>query len=947
MTPIIDLLTDHGGMLAAGSTVLLGIGTIAMAMFGPPVQRQRLGELTLAATMVWLLLACVPLPRWDIGVGGLPASAERDVQPIEARRAGTQAAWGAPLSDAAADSPVDAIAVGAGFEGPASAVDGATDIRPPTSGDYMGASVVPALEPSPTAKGPTVGWRGILAASYAAGVVGCVVWLLAGHVLLARTERIATAPDKWLADLYDSVTSGRRVKRARLLVSGGCRRPAVYGIWRPVIILPRELCRAENSERLRHVLRHESAHVWRGDARGNLIVNAAFPCLFFHPLYWWIRHRIQFSRELIADDWAAGLSSKESYADELVQLVSQGRGVRLGTIGALGVFRFNTPFYRRMKMLIDRRQPLATTLPLTWKLLGIAFGAVVVAGMVCVAGVPRATAEGGFQVVVDTAEAKIVDEPLSGEAMDDSSPAEKQRRQPIHEAIRAALKDIPGATVQTVVDPKTGRVSVTVGVPREYFDLVWARQQQKARGPSRRMRKGMGSEMMGGAEFGSGMMMEEMMGAGHDEEVSGGSAMMGPGMDMDMGMGGMGSMGTGDMKSGDEAKDMGGMGMGAMGAGGMEDMMGGGGMDNMGAGGMGMGGMETGMGEDMGTGMGLRGGMGADNGAMGMYGGGMMGMEGRYGMQQIPRDQLNRVQIEETDNIRDTVAALLRKTDPGADPGVSVEVSVVRDIRLESCLVALIDEAKIPARAEGPVVELTVRVGDRVERGQILARIDDRRAKLKLDEAKGLLEETLGNDLDVRYAEVAAEIATADYESALDANRNAPGSLPKAELRRLAKESALAKIRVEQAERAKAGTRAQESQLVLAESELSDYRTEAPLDGIVVEVYPRVGEWVRSGDPIFHIVEMSRLRVESRLEVYRYSPDEVRGSEVIIEFTPPHGRVQRMPGKVTFVSPLVQGDNRYKVVAEVSNQARDGGYLLRPGMQVTMVVKLASRPGIR
>ena len=552
MTPIIDLLTDHGGMLAAGSTVLLGIGTIAMAMFGPPVQRQRLGELTLAATMVWLLLACVPLPRWDIGVGGLPASAERDVQPIEARRAGTQAAWGAPLSDAAADSPVDAIAVGAGFEGPASAVDGATDIRPPTSGDYMGASVVPALEPSPTAKGPTVGWRGILAASYAAGVVGCVVWLLAGHVLLARTERIATAPDKWLADLYDSVTSGRRVKRARLLVSGGCRRPAVYGIWRPVIILPRELCRAENSERLRHVLRHESAHVWRGDARGNLIVNAAFPCLFFHPLYWWIRHRIQFSRELIADDWAAGLSSKESYADELVQLVSQGRGVRLGTIGALGVFRFNTPFYRRMKMLIDRRQPLATTLPLTWKFLGILVGVIVVAAMACVAGVPRATAEGDSPAAAERPDLEITDEPVipgqasGGGEMSDASSAQTEARQLVDEAIRAALKDVPGAMIQTVHDPKTGRVSVTVGVPAEHFDRVWMKRQGKAREGSRPGWKRMGGGMVDGTGAGPGMM-PGMMGPSHEgEEVSGGGGMMGPGMG---GMGMMGPMGMGGCPS--------------------------------------------------------------------------------------------------------------------------------------------------------------------------------------------------------------------------------------------------------------------------------------------------------------------------------------------------------------------------------------------------------------
>ena len=866
MTPIIDFLTDHGGILLAGSSVLLGIGTIATAVFGRPVQRQRLGELALAATMAWLLLACVPLPRWDIGAGELLASAKLDTQPIAVSRVASEEYLDEPLSNVAADAPVDDLAVGGGFAGQIDVAQGGMDIQPPASRELLGATVAPTVGSSPVTMGPRVGWRRTLAVSYSVGVVGCLMWLLAGHVLLARTERIATVPDAWLDDLCDSATGGRGLKRARLLVSKECRRPAVYGFWRPVIILPTELCRPENSERLRHVLRHESAHVWRGDARGNLIVNAAFPFLFFHPLFWWIRHRVQFSRELIADDWAAGLSSKESYADELVQLVSQGRGARLGAVGILGVFRFNTPFYRRMKMLIDRRQPLATTLPLTWRFFGILVGVMLVAAMASVAGVPQATAEGdeGEPPAVETAESEIVDEPFSGGGMADSSPVEEHPRQPLDEAIRAALENIPGVTVQSEFDAKTGRMSVAVGVPAEHFDRVWQRKQVQTGRTSGRKAMAMGGGRSGGG--------------GIDE---------GGGF-------GRGSANRGSMPSG-------------------------GGFGGGGGGGMSLGG-------------------GRRSSAGGFGGGGGV---------RIPEDQMNRVQIQETANIRDTVTALLQETAPDSDSSASVDLSVVREIRLKPCIVTLIDDVKIPAQTEGRIVELAVREGDQVERGQVLAQIDDRRARLKLDEVKGLLEDAKGNNVDVKYAEVALQVASADYENAIEVNRNAPGTVPKTETRRLMLQVEQFKLQVEQAQRAKAGTRAQKAQLALAESELADYDALAPLDGIVVEVFPQVGEWVKAGDPICRIVRMDRLRVESWLDVSRYSPDDVHGSDVIIEFPSRHGKVQRMPGKVTFVSPMRMDERGNVVIAEVPIRAPDERYLLAPrsGMEVTMVVKLVSRPG--
>ncbi len=121
MTPIIDLLTDHGAVFLAGSTLLLGIGTLAMAVLRRPVQQQRLGELTLLATLAWLLLACVPLPRWDIGSRdslASGASTEAETDGIEEPWIGVGDLQEEPSSGLLADAAVGELAVETSFEEP-------------------------------------------------------------------------------------------------------------------------------------------------------------------------------------------------------------------------------------------------------------------------------------------------------------------------------------------------------------------------------------------------------------------------------------------------------------------------------------------------------------------------------------------------------------------------------------------------------------------------------------------------------------------------------------------------------------------------------------------------------------------------------------------------------------------------------------------------------------
>ena len=61
----VDFLWAEGPMLLIGGTLLLAAGAMATCCQRSPAARQRTAELTVVGVLVWLILACVPLPRYD------------------------------------------------------------------------------------------------------------------------------------------------------------------------------------------------------------------------------------------------------------------------------------------------------------------------------------------------------------------------------------------------------------------------------------------------------------------------------------------------------------------------------------------------------------------------------------------------------------------------------------------------------------------------------------------------------------------------------------------------------------------------------------------------------------------------------------------------------------------------------------------------------------------
>jgi macrolide-specific efflux system membrane fusion protein len=272
---------------------------------------------------------------------------------------------------------------------------------------------------------------------------------------------------------------------------------------------------------------------------------------------------------------------------------------------------------------------------------------------------------------------------------------------------------------------------------------------------------------------------------------------------------------------------------------------------------------------------------------------------------------------------------------------------------LERCLVSLVEEAKVPAREPGVLVELTVREGATVRRGDVIAKIDDdqpqmekRKAKAEHDQAVAKAE----SDVDVRYSVAAEQVAEAEHKKALESHAKVPGSVTEVERARLMLNERKSELQIEQAElerrMAALAAASKGVELEAAENAIERRLIKSPLDGVVVQIFPHQGEWMQPGDPLARVVRADKLRVEGYVDSSRFGPEEVRDRPVTVEVTLADNRRESFAGRIVFTSPLVESGGDYRVFAEVENRQAPGSgqWLLRAGQTARMTIHSSQPP---
>lgn len=217
----------------------------------------------------------------------------------------------------------------------------------------------------------------------------------------------------------------------------------------------------------------------------------------------------------------------------------------------------------------------------------------------------------------------------------------------------------------------------------------------------------------------------------------------------------------------------------------------------------------------------------------------------------------------------------------------NIAVAAVTEIRSGPAISGSLEpEQAATVRAEigGSVLRTYADAGERVKRGQLLARLDDNAVQESFLSARSA----------VRTAETALELARRNQERAERLEQ--AGAIAERDLE-------TARLEVTNAEGTLADARAR---LTNAQEELEDTRVRAPFDGIVSERPADAGDVVQVGAALFSIVNPSRLRLEASVPAEQIGRLR-RGTQV--EFTVT-GLARRITGEIERINPVVDPSTR-------------------------------------
>jgi beta-lactamase regulating signal transducer with metallopeptidase domain len=165
-------------------------------------------------------------------------------------------------------------------------------------------------------------WQGgivLFVALVAMAMLAQILIGIGGVWYVARHSEPVTAPES-LAQLEKACAELGLTRSVRLLVSRHVAVPVIWGVTRPVLLLPTEAA-AWSGERLRVVLLHELAHLKRFDGASLIATRAALALWWYHPLAWSLERAGRRECERACDDLVLGRGTRPAdYADHLLAI---------------------------------------------------------------------------------------------------------------------------------------------------------------------------------------------------------------------------------------------------------------------------------------------------------------------------------------------------------------------------------------------------------------------------------------------------------------------------------------------------------------------------------------------------------------------------------------------------------------------------------------------------
>ncbi len=266
------------------------------------------------------------------------------------------------------------------------------------------------------------------------------------------------------------------------------------------------------------------------------------------------------------------------------------------------------------------------------------------------------------------------------------------------------------------------------------------------------------------------------------------------------------------------------------------------------------------------------------------------------------------------------------------------------------------EEVVVSAQAAGELAQLNVDFGSYVQAGQVIATIDQRDAKLKIEQAEATLKQTLArlgmkegerfdpqHNADVKVAKAQLDWTKMDLDRAAKLVEN--GDISRSIFDQAQTQFNLAQARhqaaIDAVNQQLAVVEQQRSALNLAKKSLADTVVRAPISGAVKEKSTARGAYLPVNGKIVTLVKINPLRL--RADIPESSAAAVRtGQQMTLEVDAFPGRT--FSGRVVRIGPSLDEKTRALTVeAQVANPNN----ALRPGMFAkSSLITAANAPAV-
>ncbi|MDI6450971.1 M56 family metallopeptidase [Anaerobaca lacustris] len=198
---------------------------------------------------------------------------------------------------------------------------------------------------TPPPSNPQFSWQFYAMATWLAGTLLLGTWLLLRlHSLVGRhTDRAAetSLPQSFYSHLAGCAERLGLRHVPRVIVVRQLATPAVFGVFRPVLLMPRGYLSKLSRRDTEHMLLHELAHIRRGDLHAHGLYMLLQVLYWYNPLLWLVRRQLHHLRELSCDATVAELLRERTKAYRQTLLETARRFLATSTepgLGLLGLF---------------------------------------------------------------------------------------------------------------------------------------------------------------------------------------------------------------------------------------------------------------------------------------------------------------------------------------------------------------------------------------------------------------------------------------------------------------------------------------------------------------------------------------------------------------------------------------------------------------------------------